>query len=104
MDVLDVMKLHGSEREVESPNLGAKTIGMEKGMTRTIVHPSEDFFEWKGDGEACYCIKGHGELRDRKGAAHPLKPGTFYTVAIGEKYYLKVNETIVLICVKKENE
>ena len=108
MIVTDAMSLHKTDREVECPNQGftslrllVKADGMGFTMTRTTVHPTKDFQLWhyKNHLEACYCIKGHGVLKDAKGNKHTIKPGLMYALDENDKHYFKATDTVILICV-----
>lgn len=97
-----------TEREVECPNGGftSRRLLLEKDcmgftMTRTTVHPTKTFQKWhyKRHLEACYCIKGHGLLRDAKGKLYEVKPGTLYALDKHDKHYFKALEPVILICV-----
>lgn len=108
MIVEDVMSMHGTEREVNCPNDGFKSIrmliksdGMGFTMTRTTIHPTPQYQMWhyKNHLEACYCIKGHGTLKDEKGKKYPIKPGMFYALDKHDKHYFRAKDTVILICV-----
>lgn len=96
------------DRAVECPRGGflsrrllLKRDGMGFTLTRTTVHPTKDFQKWhyKHHLEACYCIKGHGILRDAKGKHYQVKPGTCYVLDKHDKHFFKAKETVILICV-----
>ena len=96
------------DRAVESPDGGfvsrrllLKQDGMGFTMTRTTVYPTKDFQKWhyKHHLEACYCIKGHGILKDAKGAQHKVGPGTLYALDKHDKHFFKALEPVVLLCV-----
>lgn len=109
MKIVNALELHGTEREVECPKGGFTSIrmlvkkdGMGFGMTRTTVHPTEDFQLWhyKNHLEACYCIKGKGVLKDSHGRKHDIKPGVLYALDNHDKHWFKaVGGSCILICV-----
>lgn len=108
MKVVNVMNLHKTEREVHCPKGGftsirmlVKSDNMGFGMTRTTIHPTKDWQMWhyKNHLEACYCISGHGELKDSKGNVHEIKPGVLYALDKHDKHYFKAGERVILICV-----
>jgi L-ectoine synthase len=108
MKVMNVMDLHKTDREVECPNGGFTSIrmlvkddGMGFTMTRTTVHPTDDYQLWhyKNHLEACYCIKGKALLKDAKGNRHAIKPGMLYALDKNDKHWFKATETTILICV-----
>lgn len=108
MKVIDVMKMHKTEREVECPNGGFTSLrmllkedGMGFTMTRTTIHPTDDFQTWhyKNHLEACYCIKGRAILKDASGHKWEIKPGVMYALDKHDKHYFKATETTILICV-----
>lgn len=96
------------DRSIECPNGGfmsrrllLKRDGMGFTMTRTTVHPTKDFQKWhyKHHLEACYCIKGHGIIKDAKGVQHKVYPGTLYALDKHDKHFFKALDTVILICV-----
>ena len=108
MKIMNVMKLHGTEREVDCPNGGFTSLrmllkedGMGFTMTRTTVHPTGEWQLWhyKNHLEACYCIKGTGLLKDAKGRQHEIKPGMLYALDKHDKHWFKADENVILICV-----
>jgi L-ectoine synthase len=108
MKVIDVMKLHGTEREVDCPQGGFKSVrfllkedGMGFAMTRTTIHPTKHYQHWhyKHHLEACYCIKGHGRLKDENGKVYEIKPGVCYALDKHDNHYFKADETMILLCV-----
>jgi L-ectoine synthase len=108
MKVIDAMTLHGTDREVDCPNGGFKSIrmllksdGLGFTMTRTTVHPTREFQLWhyKKHYEACYCIKGRGILKDADGNRHEIRPGVCYALDKHDKHYFKAIDTVILICV-----
>ena len=108
MLILDVMDMHGTDREVDCPKGGFKSIRMllkkdRMGftLTRTMVYPTPTYQEWhyKHHLEACYCIKGKGNLKDAAGNVFGIKPGVMYALDKHDKHYFKAEETCVLLCV-----
>ena len=107
MKVLNAMELHGTDREVKCPNGGFISIrmlikkdGMGFTMTRTTVHPTKEFQMWnyKHHLEACYCIRGHGTLKNAAGKTWEIKPGIFYALDKHDQHYFKAKDTVILIC------
>lgn len=70
-------------------------------MTRTTIHPTKEWQKWhyKNHFEACYCISGHGMLKDSKGKKHEIKPGIMYALDKHDLHYFKTDSRVVLICV-----
>jgi L-ectoine synthase len=108
MKIVNAMKLHGTEREIKCPKGGFTSIrmllkedGMGFTMTRTTVHPTDEWQLWhyKHHLEACYCIKGKGQLKDTKGRIHEIRPGVMYALDRNDKHWFKTKETVILICV-----
>jgi L-ectoine synthase len=108
MIVVDVMKMQGTDREVECPNGGFSSLrmllardGMGFTMTRTTIHPTREYQRWhyKNHLEACYCIKGKATLKDAKGHKWEIKPGVMYALDKNDEHYFKADLTTILICV-----
>lgn len=108
MKIIDVMTLHKTDREVHCPKGGFTSIraliqsdGMGFTITRTTIHPTEDWQLWhyKHHLEACYCISGHGELKDIEGNVREIKPGILYALDKHDEHYFRTSERVVLICV-----
>lgn len=96
------------ERQVECPKGGftsrrllLKQDGMGFTVTRTTVHPTSHFQKWhyRHHREACYCIKGHGVLKDAKGKQYTIKPGNMYVLDKHDKHFFKALEPTILLCV-----
>lgn len=97
-----------TERQVECPKRGftsyrllLKDDGMGFTVTRTTVYPTKDFQKWhyKNHLEACYCIKGHGILKDASGKQYKIEPGSFYALNKNDKHFFKAQEVVILLCV-----
>lgn len=109
MKIINAMKMRGTERDVKCPNGGFNSIrmlvkddNMGFTVTRTTVHPTEDWQTWhyKKHLEACYCIAGHGQLKNCKtGEIHDIKPGILYVLDKHDKHQFLTKERVVLICV-----
>jgi L-ectoine synthase len=110
MKVINVMAMHKTEREVTCPTGGFSSIRalvkadkMGFGITRTTIHPTEgkwQHWHYKEHLEACYCISGHGELKDvATGEIHQIKPGTLYALDQHDDHYFRTKERCILICV-----
>lgn len=108
MKVIDVLKLHKTEREVKCPRGGFTSLrpllesdGMGFSVTRTTVHPTDDWQMWhyKNHLEACYCIAGHGQLKEANGTVHDISPGVLYALDKHDKHWFKTAERVVLLCV-----
>lgn len=107
MKIINTMDLHKTEKEVNCPNGGFSSIrmlvksdNMGFGMTRTTVHPTKDWQHWhyKNHLEACYCISGHGKLKDSAGKIYEIKPGILYVLDKHDDHYFKTDKGVVLIC------
>ncbi|MFZ2540969.1 MAG: ectoine synthase [Gallionella sp.] len=107
MNVLHYTEL-ADDRVVECPKGGFVSRrlllgenGMGFTMTRTTVKPTKVFQRWhyKHHLEACYCIKGHGILKDVNGVQYQVVPGTMYALDKHDKHFFKALDTVILICV-----
>lgn len=68
-------------------------------MTHTIIYPgSESKLEYKKHLEACYCIKGHGEVEDEFGNKNAITEGTFYALNQHDKHILRAKTELHLVC------
>lgn len=58
-------------------------------LTDTIVRAgTTSKMEYLNHFEACYCIEGEGEVRDREGNSHPIRPGTMYALDKNDPHFL----------------
>jgi quercetin dioxygenase-like cupin family protein len=100
MTTTDVMKLHGTEREVK---LGESSVlhmfSGDIAMARVTIQPTREAQEGIEGYSAFYCIKGHGSLKGAHGENEKIKPGIFYSLKEGERHWLKASDTIILIAV-----
>lgn len=108
MKVIDFNDLYGTDREVDCPNGGFKSLrflieddGMGYTLTRTLVHKGEpQHWHYKKHLETCYCIRGHGRLTNLKtGDVYEIKPGIAYVLDKHDDHTFQALETVVLICV-----
>ncbi|MFI5617176.1 ectoine synthase [Streptomyces sp. NPDC051567] len=76
--------------------------GMGYSMTDTTVRAgTKSKLEYRRHLEACYCIKGTGEVVDSDGTSHPIEPGTFYALDQHDAHFLIAGEEedLRLVCV-----
>lgn len=108
MKVIDFNDLKGTEREVDCPNGGFKSLRillesdkMGYTMTRTSVPKGKpQRWHYKNHLETCYCIKGHGVLTDEKtGKKYKVKPGIAYVLDKHDPHTFHATSDCVLICV-----
>jgi L-ectoine synthase len=109
MKVLSYKDLYGTDREVDCPNGGFKSLRllleddkMGYTLTRTMVYAGKGPQKWhyKKHLETCYCIKGHGILTDLKtNQKYKITPGVAYVLNKHDEHTLDAKDTMVLICV-----
>ena len=72
------------------------------GVCHTVVRAgTESLLHYRRHLEACYCIKGEGEVEDMSGIKHRIAPGTIYVLDEHDKHYLRAdqNEDMILVSV-----
>jgi len=68
-------------------------------VTHTIINPgSESRMEYKKHLEACYCIKGEGEIEDEFGNKSIITEGMFYALDKHDKHIERAKTELHLIC------
>lgn len=105
---MKVMRHHEAHR-VECPSGGFTSLrfllerdGMGYSLTHTTVHPAAGKQTWhyKSHLEACYCLRGHGILRDVEGdTTHSIVPGTLYVLNKHDLHEFTAIEPTELLCV-----
>ncbi len=108
MKIIDFNDLYGTDREVDCPNGGFKSLrflleedGMGYTMTRTSIPKGEpQRWHYKKHLETCYCIKGHGILINlATEEKFEIKPGVAYVLDKHDDHTFQALESVVLICV-----
>lgn len=109
MKIIDVANLYGTDREVNCPKGGFKSLrfllekdGMGFTVTKTII-PKGPPQKWhyKKHFEACLCIEGAGQLINLKtNEDHLIGPGEMYVLDKHDPHtFQALSERVVLICV-----
>ena len=66
----------------------------------TVAAGSELRFNYRNHSESVYCVSGRGTIElVGEGRVLPIRPGTFYTVGIGEEHVLRLEEDTKFLCV-----
>lgn len=108
MKIVKVNDLRGTSRDVDCPKGGFKSIRMlleEDGMGYTLTNTfipkgPPQMWHYKSHLETCYCISGHGLLRDlTTGTVHEIVPGTAYILDKHDAHEFQAVEDTTLICV-----
>lgn len=108
MKVVNVIELFDTDREVDCPKGGFKSLrillasdGMGYTMTKTYI-PKNDpqFWHYKNHLETCFCIKGRATLKNlNDGKTYLIYPGTAYILDKHDPHTLEAHEDTELICV-----
>ena len=107
MIIRSLSGIKGTDREVKSPagewvsnRLLLKKDGMGLSFHDTTVVAGTELNVWfKHHLEACYCIKGEGEMEVADGKKYPIKIGTLYAVDKHDKHILRAKTDLRLICI-----
>ena len=66
----------------------------------TVAAGAELRFKYRNHSETVYCIEGEGSIEDvASGKILPIKPGTFYSVGIGEDHILRTQRDTRFLCI-----
>jgi len=108
MKIIKLSELAGTEREVRCPKGGFVSFrfllerdGMGFSLHKTVI-PKGDKQHWhyKRHLEACYCVSGHGIIRDiSSGDCHEILPDTLYALNNHDDHEFQALEETVLISV-----
>ena len=107
MKTIDVEDLKGTERQVNCPKDGFTSyrLLLEKDnfgftMTKTVIPPNGwQFWHYKNHLEACFCIKGFGQVRTvETGEVNLIYPGVMYAPEYDKHEFMAIEE-VELICV-----
>ena len=108
MKVVNANSLIGTDREVDCPKGGFKSLrfllesdGMGYTLTKTLV-PKGPPQKWhyKNHLETCYCVSGVGTLTNlESGLTYPVVPGDAYILDHHEEHTFQALTDVVLICV-----
>jgi len=108
MKVVDIENLYGTDREVDCPKGGFKSMRillesdkMGYTMTYTTV-PAGPAQRWhyKNHLETCLCIQGHGVLTNMKtGEQHRIMPGVAYALDEHDDHTYQALKDTTFICV-----
>ncbi len=108
MKVVNVKDLYNTDREVDCPNGGFKSLrfllesdgmGYTMTMTKIPVGPTQ-YWHYKNHLETCLCIEGYGLLTNlATGTTHHIRPGIAYALDKHDKHAFQAMEPTTLICV-----
>lgn len=108
MKIINVLGLYGTEREVDCPKGGFKSLrlllesdGMGYTLTKTLVPKGKpQFWHYKHHLETCFCIAGRGILTNTlTGERTLIKPDVAYVLDQHDPHTFEAIEDTVLICV-----
>lgn len=108
MKIVKVSNLRGTEREVDCPRGGFKSLrlllerdGMGYTLTHTEIPPGPpQLWHYKHHLETCYCISGRGTLTNLEtGEVFTITPGTAYILDNHDRHTFQAHEHTVLVCV-----
>lgn len=107
MKIIDVIELIGTSRQVECPKGGFTSFrlllekdGQGFTMTKTVIPPGDwQHWHYKHHSEACFCIKGFGQLKNiETGEISFIYPGVMYAPEQDKHAFMAIDE-IELVCV-----
>jgi L-ectoine synthase len=108
MKVIKVNSLYQTEREVDCPKGGFKSLrvlleqdGMGYTVTKTIIPKGEpQFWHYKNHYETCFCIAGRGVLTNlANNTQYTIEPDSVYVLDRNDPHTFQAIEDTVLICV-----
>lgn len=108
MKIIKVSDLYGTDREVDCPNGGFKSLrlllavdGMGYTLTKTLVPQGEpQFWHYKHHLETCLCISGKGILTNaNNGDRFMIEPDMAYVLDRHDPHTFHALEDTVLICI-----
>lgn len=108
MKVIKILDLYGSDREVDCPKGGFKSLrvllkedNMGYTLTKTLIPKGlPQRWHYKNHLESCYCISGKGFLTDIKtGKIYEISEDTIYVLDSYDDHEFVAIEDTVLICV-----
>lgn len=108
MKVINVIDLFDTDREVDCPKGGFKSLrfllesdGMGYTLTKTYIPKGPpQFWHYKNHLETCFCIKGVGILKNlTDGKEYEIRPGIAYALDKNDPHTFHALEDTQLICV-----
>lgn len=108
MKVVNVNDIYGTDREVDCPNGGFKSLRilLEKDnmgftLTKTLIPKgTPQRWHYLNHLEACYCIEGLGYITDLKNnKTYKISPDTVYVLDNHDEHEFVAAENTILICV-----
>jgi L-ectoine synthase len=108
MKVVRVEDLYSTDREVDCPKLGFKSMrillesdGMGYTLTKTLVPKGPpQMWHYKSHLESCFCVSGLGLLTSLEtGERHVISPDSTYVLDKHDPHTFEALKDTVLICV-----
>jgi len=108
MKIVNVEELIGTDREVDCPKGGFKSLrilleedGMGYTLTKTLIPKGEpQKWHYKHHLETCLCISGGGTLKSLEtGEEHAIYPGVAYVLDKHDPHTFQAIRDTILICV-----
>ena len=66
----------------------------------TVAAGAELRFNYNNHSETVYCVAGKASIQDvAQDKIHPIEPGTFYSVGIGEEHVLRIEQETKFLCI-----
>ena len=98
--------VHGTEREVETPNWVSRRLLLSQdrmgfSLHETTIKAGTETYIWYANHlEAVYCVEGEGEVHtladDRR---YPIRPGVMYALDQHDRHYLRAFTRMRMVCV-----
>jgi L-ectoine synthase len=106
MFVRNVRDIIGTERDVQGNGWKSRRLilardGLSVSVHETILDPNLTLtFTYKEHRETVYCIAGEGSVENvATGETTDLRPGSIYSVGIGDAHIVKTRTTMKLLCI-----
>lgn len=106
MIVRDLKNIHGTGREVATPDWTSRRIlladdGMGFSLHETVIRAGASLnMHYKHHLEAVWCITGEGLLTNLEtGEVHEIRPGVMYALSGNERHILKADSELRTVCV-----
>lgn len=106
MFVRNVKDILATERDVAGNGWRSRRLilardGLKYSVHETILEASVALrFAYAAHRETVYCIEGEGSVRNVvTGETWPLRPGSLYSVAIGDDHVVTTQSPMKLVCI-----
>jgi L-ectoine synthase len=102
----DIRDVIGTERDVAGAGWKSRRLilagdGLPYSVHETVIDPGISLrFAYTAHRETVYCIEGEGSVRElASGREWPIRPGSIYSVGIGDDHEVTTRTPLKLLCV-----